>query len=125
MFIASLLAETTQVRIFPDVANLPLRPPAMMAKEAASLNAIGGGRFELGMGAGAFWEAIGAMGGPRRSPGQAVEALEEAIAIIRQAWSGLRSVRSQGRHYQADGYHPGPTQRTTLRSGSVPTSHEC
>ena len=106
--IAALLAETSRLRIFPDVANLPLRPPAMMAKEAATLDVLSGGRFELGLGAGAFWEAIEAMGGPRRSPGEAVAALEEAIAIIRQAWSGVRSVRLQGEHYQARGYHPGP-----------------
>jgi alkanesulfonate monooxygenase SsuD/methylene tetrahydromethanopterin reductase-like flavin-dependent oxidoreductase (luciferase family) len=48
------------------------------------------------------------MGGPRRSPGEAIEALEEAIAIIRQAWSEVRSVQVDGKHYRARGYHPGP-----------------
>src|SRR6266508_1050475 len=103
--IGTLLAETRRVRVFPDVANLPLRPPATLAKEAASLDVLSGGRFELGLGAGAFWDAIEAMGGPRRT---AVEAVEEAIAIIRQAWSQERSVRLDGRHYQVRGYHPGP-----------------
>src|SRR6266542_3860891 len=106
--IGTLLAETRRVRVFPDVANLPLRPPATLAKEAASLDVLSGGRFELGLGAGAFWDAIEAMGGPRRTPAEAVEALEEAIAIIRQAWSQERSVRLDGRHYQVRGYHPGP-----------------
>jgi alkanesulfonate monooxygenase SsuD/methylene tetrahydromethanopterin reductase-like flavin-dependent oxidoreductase (luciferase family) len=108
MLIATLLAETERVRIFPDVANLPLRPPTMMAKEAASLDVLSGGRFELGLGAGAFWDAIEAMGGQRRSPGEAIEALEEAIAIIRQAWSEVRSVQFDGKRYRAHGYHPGP-----------------
>src|SRR6266511_2780155 len=62
--IETLLAETRRVRVFPDVANLPLRPPATLAKEAASLDVLSGGRFELGLGAGAFWDAIEAMGGP-------------------------------------------------------------
>jgi alkanesulfonate monooxygenase SsuD/methylene tetrahydromethanopterin reductase-like flavin-dependent oxidoreductase (luciferase family) len=106
--IGTLLAETRRVRVFPDVANLPLRPPATLAKEAASLDVLSGGRFELGLGAGAFWDAIEAMGGPRRTAAEAVEALEEAIAIIRQAWSQERSVRLDGRHYQVRGYHPGP-----------------
>jgi Luciferase-like monooxygenase len=106
--IGTLLAETRRVRVFPDVASLPLRPPATLAKQAASLDVLSGGRFELGLGAGAFWEAIEAMGGPRRMPSEAVEALEEAVAIIRQAWSGERSVRLDGRHYRARGYHPGP-----------------
>src|SRR5919198_2227788 len=71
--IATLLAETERLRFFPDVANLPLRPPAMLAKAAASLDALSGGRFELGLGAGAFLDAIDAMGGPRRSPREALE----------------------------------------------------
>ena len=60
----------------PNVLNLPLRPPAVLARAAASLDLLSGGRFELGLGAGAFWDAIEAMGGPRRTPGEAVDALE-------------------------------------------------
>jgi alkanesulfonate monooxygenase SsuD/methylene tetrahydromethanopterin reductase-like flavin-dependent oxidoreductase (luciferase family) len=108
VLIGALLAETEHLRLFPDVACLPLRPPASLAKHAASLDVVSGGRFELGLGAGSFWEAIGAMGGPRRTPAEAVRALEEAIVIIRQAWSGRRSVRLDGELYQAAGYHPGP-----------------
>src|SRR5947208_1973045 len=108
MLMPAVLAQTQRITVFPDVANLPLRPPAMLAKEAATLDVLSGGRFELGLGAGSFWDAIPAMGGPRRTPGQAVEAFEEAIAIIRQAWSGQRSVHFEGTHYSAHGYHPGP-----------------
>jgi alkanesulfonate monooxygenase SsuD/methylene tetrahydromethanopterin reductase-like flavin-dependent oxidoreductase (luciferase family) len=106
--IGDLLARTHRVRIFPDVANLPLRPPAMLAKEAASLDVMSGGRFELGIGIGAFWDPIAAMGGPRRRAAEAIEALEEAIEIIRTAWRGEGSVRLRGRHYVVDGYRPGP-----------------
>jgi alkanesulfonate monooxygenase SsuD/methylene tetrahydromethanopterin reductase-like flavin-dependent oxidoreductase (luciferase family) len=108
MLMAAILARTERVRVFPDVANLPLRPPAVMAKAAASLDVISGGRFELGLGAGSFWEAVVAMGGPRRSPGEAVAALEEAIEIIRLMWSGERSVRYDGQHYRLAGVKPGP-----------------
>src|SRR3954468_1763048 len=59
-----LAARTSRIRFFPDVANLPLRPPAVMAKAAATIDVLSGGRFELGLGTGAFWEGIGAMGGP-------------------------------------------------------------
>lgn len=105
---AAVLTRTERVRVFPDVANLPLRPPAMMAKAAATLDVLSGGRFELGIGAGAFDDAIAAMGGPRRTRAESAAALEEAIAVLRLFWSGERSVRYQGRHYQLDGAHPGP-----------------
>ncbi|RPJ51816.1 MAG: LLM class flavin-dependent oxidoreductase, partial [Chloroflexi bacterium] len=106
--IASLAPQTTRVRLFPDVADLPLRPPAGLAKAAASLDLISGGRIELGLGAGAIWEAIGAMGGPVRSPGEAVAALEEAIQVIRLMWSGERGLRFEGKHYRLKGVHGGP-----------------
>jgi alkanesulfonate monooxygenase SsuD/methylene tetrahydromethanopterin reductase-like flavin-dependent oxidoreductase (luciferase family) len=108
MLMANLLAETERVRLFADVTNLPMRPPAVMAKQAATLDVLSVGRFELGLGAGGFWDAVAAMGGPRRTPAQAVDALEEAIAIIRTSWSGERSVHFEGAYYSAHGYHPGP-----------------
>jgi alkanesulfonate monooxygenase SsuD/methylene tetrahydromethanopterin reductase-like flavin-dependent oxidoreductase (luciferase family) len=106
--LADLLARTERIRLFPDVANLPLRNPAMIAKQAASLDLLSGGRFELGLGAGAFWEAIGAMGGPIRSGREALQALEEAIEIIRAFWSGERTIAVPGEHYSVRGLHPGP-----------------
>jgi alkanesulfonate monooxygenase SsuD/methylene tetrahydromethanopterin reductase-like flavin-dependent oxidoreductase (luciferase family) len=106
--IGDLLARTERLRLFPDVANLPLRPPATLANLAASLDLMSGGRFELGIGAGTFWDAVAAMGGPRRSPGDSVDALAEAIEIIRRSWSGERSVSFAGRHYSVAGFHPGP-----------------
>src|ERR671930_1325211 len=81
--IATLLAETERLRFFPDVANLPLRPPAMMAKAAATLDRLSGGRFELGLGAGAMADRVAQMGGPARSPREAVDALEAAPRVIR------------------------------------------
>jgi alkanesulfonate monooxygenase SsuD/methylene tetrahydromethanopterin reductase-like flavin-dependent oxidoreductase (luciferase family) len=106
--LADLLARTRRIRVFPDVANLPLRGPAMIAKQAASLDVLSGGRFELGLGAGALWEAIAAMGGPDRSPREALEALEEAIRIIRLFWSGEPTITFEGRYYSVKGLHPGP-----------------
>lgn len=108
MLMAYLAGRTERVRFFPDVANLPLRPPAMLAKAAASLDRLSGGRFELGLGAGAFWEAIGAWGGPVRSGPESVDALEEAIGIIRRFWAGERGIRVDGRHYRLSGAHGGP-----------------
>lgn len=63
-----LAARTERVTLLPDVINLPLRQPAVLAKAAASLDRLSGGRVELGVGAGAFWDAVEAMGarGARR-----------------------------------------------------------
>jgi alkanesulfonate monooxygenase SsuD/methylene tetrahydromethanopterin reductase-like flavin-dependent oxidoreductase (luciferase family) len=100
--------RTRNLRIFADVTCLPLRPPAMLATAVATLDHLTGGRAELGLGAGGYWDAIAAMGGPRRTPGEAVEALEEALDVLDLMWSGERSVRYDGRHYQLAGTHPGP-----------------
>ena len=69
---------------------------------------LSGGRFELGLGAGGFWEAIAAMGGPSRSPRASVDALEEAIAVIRLMWSGEPVIEFEGDHYRVKGLKPGP-----------------
>jgi alkanesulfonate monooxygenase SsuD/methylene tetrahydromethanopterin reductase-like flavin-dependent oxidoreductase (luciferase family) len=106
--ISDLAARTDRVRFFPDVANLPLRHPSVMAKAAASIDRISGGRFDLGLGAGAFWDAIEGMGGPRRRPREAVDSLTEAIQVMRLLWSGERNLRFEGRHYRLKGVHSGP-----------------
>jgi alkanesulfonate monooxygenase SsuD/methylene tetrahydromethanopterin reductase-like flavin-dependent oxidoreductase (luciferase family) len=106
--LAMIAATTSRVGLFPDVANLPLRPPAMLAKAAASLDLLSGGRLELGLGAGGFWDAIEAYGGPRRGPAASYEALAEAIEVIRKVWSGERNLRFQGQHYRLAGAHSGP-----------------
>src|SRR5256714_2676774 len=106
--IPTLLADTKRISFFPDVANLPLRPPAVMAKAAASLDVLSGGRFELGLGAGGLPGPIATIGGPRRTPGEAVEALDEAIDVSRLMWSSERSVSFEGTHYRLDGARPGP-----------------
>jgi alkanesulfonate monooxygenase SsuD/methylene tetrahydromethanopterin reductase-like flavin-dependent oxidoreductase (luciferase family) len=106
--LSMVAASTERVRVFPDVASLPLRPPAVLAKAAASLDVLSGGRSELGLGAGAFWDAIEAYGGTRRTPKEAIDALEEAITVIRKVWSGERNLRFEGQHYQLNGAQAGP-----------------
>ncbi|MBN8867669.1 MAG: LLM class flavin-dependent oxidoreductase [Solirubrobacterales bacterium] len=107
--LSSLAGETSNVRLALNVANLPLRPPAVLARSVASLDVISGGRAELGLGAGAFWDGVEAMGGRRRTPGQGVDQLTEAIDVIRAIWdTSERSVRFEGEYYTVKGAHPGP-----------------
>jgi hemerythrin-like domain-containing protein len=103
-----IAARTRSVHVLPNVANLPLRPPAVLARSAASLDLLSGGRVELGLGAGAFWDAIAAQGGPRRSPGESLTALAEAIEVVRALWTPGRGARTDGTHYRLDGAKPGP-----------------
>lgn len=108
VLLSMVAAATTRIGLFPDVANLPLRPPAVMAKAAASMDRLSGGRFELGLGAGSFWDAIAAYGGTKLSPGESLLALEEAVQVIRQVWSGERNLRFDGKYYHLRGAHSGP-----------------
>jgi alkanesulfonate monooxygenase SsuD/methylene tetrahydromethanopterin reductase-like flavin-dependent oxidoreductase (luciferase family) len=103
-----IAGATSRVGLFPDVVNLALRPPAVLAKSAASLDVLSGGRAELGLGAGGFPDAVEAYGGPRRSPGEALAALAEAIEVIRKVWSGERNLRFAGEYYRLAGAHSGP-----------------
>jgi alkanesulfonate monooxygenase SsuD/methylene tetrahydromethanopterin reductase-like flavin-dependent oxidoreductase (luciferase family) len=106
--LTAIATSTEHIGVFPNVANLPLRPPAMLARAAASLDILSGGRVELGIGTGAFWDAIAAMGGPRRTAGESVDALREAIAVIRALWTPGRGARLHGKHYDLNGAKPGP-----------------
>ncbi|MEU8632100.1 LLM class flavin-dependent oxidoreductase [Amycolatopsis sp. NPDC048633] len=107
--LGQLLAATRKIRVFPNVANLPLRPPAVLAKTAAALDVVSGGRFELALGAGGYWDAITRMGVPRRSPREANAALREAITVLRALWADSAApVRLAGEYYPIAGAHPGP-----------------
>lgn len=107
--LAALGMRTKRVHLGTNVLSLPLRPPAMLAKQAASLDVLTGGRVELGLGAGAYWDGISAFGGPRRSPGEAYTAFKDALHILRGMWdSDGRSVTYEGEIYQINGARPGP-----------------
>ncbi|TMC40554.1 MAG: LLM class flavin-dependent oxidoreductase [Chloroflexi bacterium] len=106
--LTAIAMRTERITVFPDVANLPLRPPAMLAKAAATLDILSGGRLELGLGAGGFWNGIKAYDGPVRTPGESVSAVEEAIKVMRFLWSGQHGIRFDGRFYSLTGAHSGP-----------------
>jgi len=106
--LTAMAMRTHRISLFPDVVSLPMRSPAVLAKAAASIDVLSGGRFELGLGAGGFWEAIKAMGGSVRTPGESVSAVEEAIQVIRLLWSGQHGIKFEGKFYRLAGAHSGP-----------------
>jgi alkanesulfonate monooxygenase SsuD/methylene tetrahydromethanopterin reductase-like flavin-dependent oxidoreductase (luciferase family) len=105
-----IAAGTERIRLTANVLNLPLRQPTVIARSAASLDLLTGGRIELGLGAGAFWEAIEAAGGRRLTPGEGVGALAEAIRVIRAIWATDQrgGVRVDGDYYRVLGAKRGP-----------------
>ncbi|PJJ73400.1 FAD/FMN-containing dehydrogenase [Diaminobutyricimonas aerilata] len=109
-------AQTERVHVSANVHSLPLRPPAVLAKAAASVDLLSGGRFELGLGAGAFWDAIEGMGAQRLTTGQAVTALSEAIDVIRALWATdeRTPLRMEGTYYRLRGAKRGPAPSTRI-----------
>jgi alkanesulfonate monooxygenase SsuD/methylene tetrahydromethanopterin reductase-like flavin-dependent oxidoreductase (luciferase family) len=95
-------ARTERIHLSGNVLNLPLRPPAVLARAAASLDLLSGGRIELGIGAGGFWDAIEAMGSRRLTPGESVAALEEGLQVIREIWAADKAgpAKVNGEFYQ-------------------------
>lgn len=103
-------ARTERVELAGNVLNLPLRQPAVLARAVASLDLLTGGRVALGLGTGAFWDAIEAMGTARLTPGQSVQALTEAIEVIRGIWDtdGAGPLRAGGELHRVAGAKRGP-----------------
>lgn len=103
-------ARTDSIHIAPNVMNVPLRNPAVAARAASSLDLLSGGRIDMALGAGAFWDAVVSMGVPRLTPGESVTALEEAIDVMRGIWdAGNRApLRLDGTVHSVAGAKRGP-----------------
>ena len=96
-----IAARTTRIGIVPRVLGVPFRRPVLVAKAAESLHRLSGGRLILGLGAGYRDTEIRAAGGPGLTPQAKADGLEEAITIIRAAWT-QRVVSYHGAVYSVD-----------------------
>ncbi len=107
--LATLGATTQHVRLLTNVMNTPLRLPAMIAKQATTLDVLTDGRVDLGLGAGAFPQGITAYGGVAREPAEALAAFEDTLHIVRGMLdSAGRTFSYAGRIHQVRGARPGP-----------------
>ncbi|MEU4539800.1 LLM class flavin-dependent oxidoreductase [Streptosporangium sp. NPDC023825] len=105
--VSHLSAVTERISFFTDVADVQLRPPTILAKAAASLGTLTGGRFVLGVGGGATADGIASMGGVRRNGPEMVSFTEEALQIMRRALAG-GTVSFHGDQHEIGGYLAGP-----------------
>jgi probable F420-dependent oxidoreductase len=94
-----LASATERIRLAPLVLGLPYRPPAVVAKMAESLDRLSGGRLIMGMGGGGSNDEFRAFGLAVRRPAEKVEALAEAIDIVRGLWRDS-PFTYHGRHFQ-------------------------
>src|SRR2546426_2899696 len=90
--LTAIAMRTERITVFPDVANVPLRPPAMLAKAAATLDILSDGRLELGLGAGGFWKGIEAYDGPVRTPGESGSAVGGRDQGLRRLGGGAQRI---------------------------------
>jgi probable F420-dependent oxidoreductase len=114
--LAFVAGMTKRVNLGTSVIVLPQRPPLLVAKQWATLDALSGGRMILGVGAGWMREEFEALGFgdvfPKRGP-----ATDEAIKILRAAWSTPGDVSFEGEVYQ---FQPVRMLPKPARPGGLP-----
>ncbi len=115
---AAFAASTSRVRLGQMCTCMAYRNPAYLAKVAATIDIISGGRTEMGIGAGWYeheWRAYG-YGFP--SAGERLRALDEGVQIMKQAWE-TGTATFAGKHYTVDGaiVRPLPLQAGEFRCG--------
>ncbi|MEV5831401.1 TIGR03621 family F420-dependent LLM class oxidoreductase [Spirillospora sp. NPDC052242] len=117
--LASAAAVTRTLRLGTMVLANDHRHPVLLAKEAATLDHLSGGRFELGVGAGWLRAEYAAAGIPFDDAGTRVGRLEESLRILRSLLAGEKTVFA-GEHYRIDGLtvFPRPARRPPLVVGA-------
>jgi alkanesulfonate monooxygenase SsuD/methylene tetrahydromethanopterin reductase-like flavin-dependent oxidoreductase (luciferase family) len=122
---AAFAAASDRVRLGQLCTCMAYREPTYLAKVAATVDAISGGRTEMGIGAGWYeheWRAYG-YGFPRA--GERLTALDEGVQIMASMWRTGSSGRFEGKRYQVDGAlcHPQPLQTVPVdgvETASIP-----
>jgi probable F420-dependent oxidoreductase len=114
-----IAAATTRIHVATRVLGMPYRNPAVVAKMAETFDRLSGGRLILGLGGGASDAEFRAFGLGVRSPREKVDALEEAVRIMRGMWTE-RNFTFDGRLYRTEGaeIEPKPARRIPIWLGT-------
>ncbi|GLY03804.1 LLM class flavin-dependent oxidoreductase [Actinoplanes sp. NBRC 101535] len=117
--LSALAAQTRRLRLGLLVTSNRFRPPAMLAKIAATVDVVAGGRLDFGIGAGSRpghpiarreYEAHGL---PFHDFRHSVRSLDESLTVIRRLWTAEQPFDFAGEHVQLTGAfgNPKPMQR--------------
>jgi probable F420-dependent oxidoreductase len=112
--LSALAMRTQRVRLGSLVMAVGFRPPTLLAKMAATLDQLAGGRLDIGLGAGWNQDEFREADLPFPAPGERLAMLEEALGVLRALLTDAETPASySGRHYRADNpvIIPGPVQR--------------
>ena len=110
--LAAIAEATSTIRLSTIVTQIPLRNPAMLARQVLTLDHISGGRIELGLGTGLTIDPSYAMAGVSNwEPGERVERFAEYVDLVGRLLS-QEVTTYEGRFYQVAGAYmnPGPVQ---------------
>lgn len=111
--LAVVAGATNRVRVGTSVLIVPQRNPLVLAKQLSTLDALSGGRLDVGVGAGWLAEEFAVLGAPFAQRGPV---LEEWLAIWRRVWSE-REPGFEGRHYR---FAPVRFEPKPVRPGGPP-----
>lgn len=117
--IGFVLGRTQRISGLVNVTNVPTRPAPMLARTATSLSALSDGRLILGVGAGGDWDRIADLGVPRLTGAAAVDAFEEAIAVVKLLTGGGSPVTHSGPNYRLHEIAPATVSAPPIWTGSV------
>ncbi|KQU27955.1 MULTISPECIES: LLM class F420-dependent oxidoreductase [Nocardiaceae] len=108
--LGALAVATDKIRLGTAVLANGFRHPAVLAKDATTIDQISGGRLELGIGAGWLKEEYDKAGIAYESPGVRIEKLDESLTILDTLMRG-QECHFQGKHYQVNGLQGSPRPR--------------
>jgi alkanesulfonate monooxygenase SsuD/methylene tetrahydromethanopterin reductase-like flavin-dependent oxidoreductase (luciferase family) len=110
--LAALAVSTRTIRLGTLVSCVSYRSPALLARMAADVDRLSGGRLVLGLGIGWVEREFRQLGIPFPPASERQEVLEETLAIVRGLW-GAEPFSYRGRHHRVDEANvlPGPVQR--------------